>query len=230
MDEMPLGEAIAYPGAAEPRRRVLEGGHVRLEPLAVAHAADLWPEVSAPGAEAGFTYLLNGPYGSAEALAAQLAEYAGSDDPLLFAIRPHRTARAQGWASFMRIVPPMGVIEIGHIWLALDLQRTTAATEAIFLMMAHAMDDLGNRRLEWKCNALNAPSRRAAERFGFTYEGTFRRHMVVKGRSRDTAWYAIIDVDWPRIRAGFRAWLDPANFDRDGRQRRTLAEIRGSLA
>jgi RimJ/RimL family protein N-acetyltransferase len=124
--------------------------------------------------------------------------------------------------------PLHGVIEIGHIWFAPALQRTRAATESIFLLARHAFDDLGYRRLEWKCDSLNGPSRSAAERFGFTYEGIFRQHMVVKGRNRDTAWYAITDAEWPSRRAAFEAWLSAENFDAGGTQRRSLAEIRGS--
>jgi RimJ/RimL family protein N-acetyltransferase len=120
------------------------------------------------------------------------------------------------------------VIEIGHIWFAPSLQRTRQATEAIFLLARHAFDDLGYRRLEWKCNSLNSSSRRAAERFGFTCEGIFRQHMVVKGRNRDTAWYAMTDGEWPIQRAAFEAWLAPANFDHEGRQCRSLAEYRAS--
>jgi RimJ/RimL family protein N-acetyltransferase len=131
-------------------------------------------------------------------------------------------------ASYLRITPEHGVIEIGHIWFGLALQRTREATEAIYLLASHAFDDLGYRRLEWKCNALNEPSRRAADRFGFTYEGTFRKHQIVKGRNRDTAWYSILDEQWPAIRASFEAWLDDQNFDEHGRQRRRLSELRGS--
>jgi hypothetical protein len=128
----------------------------------------------------------------------------------------------------MRMEPAHGCIEIGHIWLGAPLQRTAAATEAIFLLARHAFDDLGYRRLEWKCDAANARSRRAAERFGFTFEGVFRKHMIVKGRNRDTAWYAIVDDDWPAVRAAFEAWLAPGNFDADGRQRETLESLRAS--
>jgi RimJ/RimL family protein N-acetyltransferase len=127
--------------------------------------------------------------------------------------------------SYLRITPEFGVIEIGHIWFAPGLQRTTAASEAIYLLARHAFDDLGYRRVEWKCDALNAASRRAAERFGFTFEGVFRKHQIVKGRNRDTAWYAITNDQWPAIRAGFQSWLSPENFDRDGRQIRPLGEL-----
>ena len=129
-------------------------------------------------------------------------------------------------ASYLRMEPQHGVIEIGHIWFAPALQRTRQATEAIFLMARHAFDELGYRRFEWKCDSLNGPSRRAAERFGFVFEGIFRQHMVVKGRNRDTAWYSMTDGEWPVRRAAFEAWLAPENFDRDGRQRRPLAEYR----
>jgi RimJ/RimL family protein N-acetyltransferase len=125
----------------------------------------------------------------------------------------------------MRITPQFGVIEIGNIWFGTPMQRSTAATEAIYLLARHALDELGYRRLEWKCNALNAASRRAAERFGFSFEGIFRKHMVVKGRNRDTAWYAIVDEEWPAIREGFERWLAPENFDSAGRQRQRLSDL-----
>ncbi len=133
-------------------------------------------------------------------------------------------------ASFMRIAPDHGVIEIGHIWFAPAIQRTRQATEAIYLMARHSFDDLGYRRLEWKCDALNEPSRRAAERFGFTFEGVFRQHLVIKGRNRDTAWFSILNGEWPVISTAFEAWLAPGNFDADGRQRQSLSAIREAIA
>jgi RimJ/RimL family protein N-acetyltransferase len=133
--------------------------------------------------------------------------------------------RPVGMASYLRIKPEHGVIEIGWIWYGPPLQRTTAATEVIYLLARHAFDGLGYRRLEWKCDALNAASQRAAERYGFQFEGVFRKHMVVKGRNRDTAWFAITDEDWPAIRRAFEAWLAPENFDERGRQRRSLREM-----
>ena len=153
------------------------------------------------------------------------SERARSSDPLFFAIVDPATGEAAGMASYLNIVPANGCIEIGHIWFAPPLQRTRAATEAIFLLMRHVFDDLRYRRLEWKCDALNAPSRRAAGRFGFSYEGTFRQHMIVKGRNRDTAWFALLDRDWPRVRAAFERWLAPANFDPAGSQRSALAAL-----
>ena len=165
-----------------------------------------------------------GPFPDEAAFAAWLAERARLHGPaVLRHPRWRRRDAPWAWRAICRIVPADGVIEIGHIWLAPALQRTRLATEAIFLMARHAFETLGNRRFEWKCNALNAPSRRAAIRFGFTFEGLFRQHMIVKGRNRDTAWYAMIDRDWPAIRQAFEAWLDPGNFDAEGRQRRPLA-------
>jgi RimJ/RimL family protein N-acetyltransferase len=158
----------------------------------------------------------------------QLLDWAeSSEDPLFFALVRLADERPAGLASYLRVTPELGVIEIGHIWFGVSLQRTTAATEAIYLLARHAFDDLGYRRLEWKCNALNAASRRAAERFGFRFEGVFRNHMVVKGRNRDTAWYAITDAEWAVIRLGYEAWLAPDNFAPDSRQKRSLRELIG---
>ncbi len=148
--------------------------------------------------------------------------------PLFFAVVEQASGVAAGMASWLNIVPANGTIEIGHIWFAPALQRTRAASEAIFLMMRHAFEELGYRRLEWKCDALNQGSMRAARRFGFSYEGTFRQHMIVKGRNRDTAWFALLDRDWPQQRAAFERWLAPDNFDEDGRQRVALSALTGA--
>jgi RimJ/RimL family protein N-acetyltransferase len=199
-----------------------------LRPVDAADAEALYEVSHPPGGDpAIWTYLPDGPYESPAAMLSALEDAQASGDPLFFTLAPRPDERPAGVASYLRMVPEHGVIEIGHIWFGTPMQRTTAATEAIYLLAAHAFDDLGYRRLEWKCNALNAPSRRAAERFGFTFEGIFRNHQVLKGRNRDTAWYAITDADWPPIRAAFQAWLDPANFDEDGHQRRTLGELMG---
>ena len=188
------------------------------EPLfAISHPPHGDPEI--------WTYLPDGPYESADAYRCALTRAAASDDPLFFTLAPLPDERPSGIASYLRIEPAHGAIEIGHIWFGPALRRTTAATEAIYLLASHALDDLGYRRLEWKCNALNAASRRAAGRFGFTFEGVFRNHMVIKGRNRDTAWYAITDEEWPRVRDAFEAWLAPENFDGAGRQRRSLGEL-----
>ena len=149
-------------------------------------------------------------------------------NPLFFAILDRHSGRALGLASYMRIVPEHGVIEVGNLTFSPALQRTPVSTEAMALMAARVFEELGYRRYEWKCNALNAASRRTAERLGFTFEGVFRQMMVVKGRNRDTAWYAITDADWPAIRAGFAAWLSPDNFDESGQQRRSLRACRGA--
>jgi RimJ/RimL family protein N-acetyltransferase len=209
--------------ARPPRRAVLEGSFVCLEPLDVdRHAADLF---AAGGTDPSvWTYLAYGPFADEAEMRAHLAAQAASEDPLFFAVV--EAGRAAGVVSFLRMEPPHGVIEIGHIWFGSALQRTPAATEAIYLLAREAFDGLGNRRLEWKCDAANARSRRAAERFGFTFEGVFRQHMIVKGRNRDTAWYALLDREWPAARAAFETWLDPANFDADGRQRQSLAALR----
>ena len=154
-----------------------------------------------------------------------LAERAASTDPLFFAVIDRQSGQASGMASYLNIVPDMGCIEIGHIWFAPPLQKTRGGDRGDLLMMRHVFDDLGYRRLEWKCNALNEASMRAARRFGFTYEGTFRQRMVVKGRNRDTAWFSLLDREWPAVRAAFERWLAPANFDAAGRQRTSLSAL-----
>jgi RimJ/RimL family protein N-acetyltransferase len=211
-------------GAQAPRRVVLEGRYGRLEPLDPArHAADLLRSAQAPGAEDRFRYLFETAPEDAESLQAWLDKAAASNDPLFFAVIDKATGQAEGRQALMRIDPSHGVIEVGSILWGPAIARTRVATEALFLVARHVFDDLGYRRFEWKCNDLNLPSKRAAERFGFRYEGLFRQHMVVKGENRDTAWFAIIDTEWPAIRAGFHAWLSPDNFDSAGRQRAPLA-------
>ena len=163
-----------------------------------------------------------GPFADEQAFRAHLDNQQASEDPLFFALVERAAGTAAGVASYMRIEPQHGCIEIGNIWFGAALQRTPAATEAIYLLARHAFDELGNRRLEWKCNAANDRSTGAARRFGFTYEGTFRQMYVVKGENRDTAWFSIIDGEWPEIKAAFERWLDPANFDVGGTQRKPL--------
>lgn len=226
--DLPLGEPVDFRPAPLPSREVLRGRYVLLRPLDAGRDAESLYAVSHPpdGDPAIWTYLFDGPFAEIEEMRAALALQQQSADPLFFALVPIRSERASGVASYMRMVPEHGVIEIGHIWFGTPMQRTTAATEAIYLLARHAFDDLGYRRLEWKCNALNAASRRAADRFGFSFEGIFREHLVVKGRNRDTAWYAIVDRDWPALRGAFERWLDPANFDAAGEQLQSLAELR----
>jgi RimJ/RimL family protein N-acetyltransferase len=211
--------------ATAPAHRPLPGTRVRLEPLDPARRADDLVAAAA-GDPRLWEHLPYGPFAGAEELRGWLAERAASTDPLFLTIVDLASGRAAGVVSYLRIEPDHGCIEIGHIWFGAPLQRTPAATETVYLLARHAFDDLGNRRLEWKCDAANARSRRAAERFGFTFEGVFRRHMIVKGRNRDTAWFSLLDSEWPAARAAFEAWLSPENFDADGRQRSALAALR----
>lgn len=222
-------DSLNWKPATVPGREPLEGSTVRLEPVDVERHA---PALFAAGTDpAIWVHLPYGPFARLEDFTVWLAGCASTSDPLFFTIVDRHEDRPEGMASFLRIVPDHGVIEIGHIWFSPALQRTRQATEAIYLMIRHVFDDLGYRRLEWKCNSLNEPSRRAALRFGFTFEGIFRQHMVVKGRNRDSAWFAITDGDWPVVRAAFESWLDPANFESpDGRQRESLAELRRRIA
>ncbi|SIS66470.1 GNAT family N-acetyltransferase [Phaeovulum vinaykumarii] len=207
-----------------PGPAVLEGRHARLERLdADRHGDALFRAFSAD--DRIWDYLPYGPFGSEAGYLRWLREMAALPDPCFYAIRDLATAEAaQGVLSFLRITPAHGVIELGHIALSPALQRSRAATEAMALAMGWAFG-AGYRRFEWKCDALNLPSRRAAARLGLSYEGTFRQAAVVKGRNRDTAWFAATDADWPGIAAAFEAWLAPENFDADGRQRERLSDL-----
>lgn len=223
--DRPLGVAVpdfSPPPPPGPAR--IEGRFVTLERLDPArHAEDLFH--ANRGHDHLWDYLFNGPYRTFEDYRAWQESVAPGLDPFFYALRDRRSGKVAGVAAFMRIDAANGVIEIGHIQFAPFVQRTAAASEAIMLMIAWAFG-AGYRRVEWKCNALNTPSCRAAERYGFTYEGTFRNHMIVKGRSRDTAWYAITDADWPKVEAAHRRWLSPDNIEDAGRQRRDLQAIR----
>jgi RimJ/RimL family protein N-acetyltransferase len=223
----PLGAEVDWTPVERPARAPLRGSHIVLRPVDAATDAEPLYALSHPpdGDPAIWTYLPDGPYEDPEHLRQMLAWAETAEDSLYLTLVTPRDDQPLGLASYQRITPEFGVIEIGHIWFGAPLKRTTAATEAIYLLAHHAFDDLGYRRVEWKCNALNAPSRRAAERFGFTFEGVFRNHQVIKGRNRDTAWFAITDDEWPAIRRGFEAWLAPANFDRDGMQKRALRDF-----
>jgi RimJ/RimL family protein N-acetyltransferase len=229
----PVGADLDWRPAARAARTELGGTHVLLRPLdADRDAESLYAQSHPPAADPGmWTYLPYGPYQDPDDLRDALRSFQATDDPLFFTLLPLPADQPAGIASYLRMTPEHGVIEIGHIWFGASLRRTTAATEAIYLLAAHAFDELGYRRLEWKCDSLNQASRRAADRFGFRFEGVFRHHMVVKGRNRDSAWFAITDDEWPAVRAGFLGWLDPANLDQSGRQRHTLGElIAGSQA
>ena len=224
MNTRPVGPAVDPTPRPLPARIPIRGAHVVLEPLHPRHVPDLWE--AAQEAEASWTYMAYGPFATREALGAQVAEMAARHDPMLWAARPVASGRVSGWLSLMDIQPGNAAIELGHIWLAPCMQRTRAATEAMFLLLRLAADELGYRRLVWKCDALNAASRRAADRLGFTHEGVLRAHMVAKGRRRDTAMYSILDEEWPRCRDATLAWLAPDNFDDKGNARRGLAEFR----
>jgi RimJ/RimL family protein N-acetyltransferase len=208
-----------------PVREPMRGRFCRLEPLApAAHAASLHEANQADGSGRSWTYLPYGPFGTVEEYRAWAEEMSRSNDPLFHAIIDLGSGQAVGVASYLRIEPRNGSIEVGHINYSARLQRTPAATEAMFLMMERAFD-LGYRRYEWKCDALNAPSRAAALRLGFFFEGIFRQAIVVKGRNRDTAWYSVIDREWPDLRNAFQRWLDPTNFDAQGKQRLRLSSL-----
>jgi RimJ/RimL family protein N-acetyltransferase len=196
----------------------LTGRYASVVPLdAAAHAHELYECSRDP---AVWTYLSYGPWSAEDNYRRALEQQQEQEDPLFFTVLVDGTPR--GVVSYLRIEERMGSIEIGHIWYAPAIQRSPATTEVTYLLARHAFEDLGYRRFEWKCHALNARSRAAAERFGFTYEGTHRQAMVVKGRNRDTAWFSILDKEWPAVRAEFERWLDPANFDADGVQRSRL--------
>jgi len=197
----------------------MEGRLVRIERLdPTRHVDSLWNAVGSPEHDQLWTYLFDGPYREREAFAEAVAKKASTADPLFFAIVDRARERAVGYASFMRIEPAHRCIEVGGILYTPLLQRTAGATEAMYLMARHAFENLGYRRYEWKCDSRNEPSRRAALRLGFTFEGIFRQHMIVKGGNRDTAWYSMLDGEWPARKAAFERWLDPANFDAEGRQ------------
>jgi RimJ/RimL family protein N-acetyltransferase len=208
----------------------MPGRYCRLEPLSRArHAADLWSALAADVERRNWTYLNHGPYETPEAYAAWVSSVEGGTDPQFYAILAGQSRpMAVGVASYLRIHPAEGSIEVGHINFSPLLQRTPAATEAMFLMMRRVFE-LGYRRYEWKCHSLNAASRRAAARFGFSYEGVFRQMLVSKGRNRDTAWYACIDKEWPALQAAFEQWLSPDNFDEQGRQRVSLSSLTGPI-
>jgi len=211
----------------KPERKVLEGRYVRLEPLDVArHGDELFAASSVEDADQRFAWLFEVPPATREAFEPWLEKVSGSEDPLFFAVIDQASGKVAGRQALMRIDPVHGSIEIGNIYWGPLISRKPAATEAQFLFMQYIFDELGYRRYEWKCNDNNAPSKRAAERFGFQFEGTFRQHMVTKGNNRDTAWFSIIDSEWPALKQAYLAWLERINFDSDGQQIRKLEEFR----
>jgi RimJ/RimL family protein N-acetyltransferase len=226
-----LGQPVGAPlpdWTARPRPPVtpMAGRFVRVEKLLPhKHGADLFAANRLDTLGANWTYLGVGPFETVEAYHAWLTAVAPVQDPLFHAIVDVGTNKAVGVASYMRIEPAMGVIEVGHINYSPLLQAKPHATEAMYMMMARVFDELGYRRYEWKCDSLNAPSRAAALRYGFTYEGEFRNALVYKGRSRDTTWFSVTDAEWPALKGAYQAWLGPANFDGQGRQLRRLADL-----
>ncbi|WP_440467704.1 GNAT family N-acetyltransferase [Pseudomonas sp. YH-1] len=226
MNDQPL---LNWRPAASPERRTLTGRTINLAPLDVAlHGDDLWQALQGPDSDPVlWDYLPYGPFPERAPFDAWLAGNAASNDPLFFAVIDRTSGRAVGLLSYLRIFPKDGSIEIGHIAYGRVMQRSPASTEAVYLLARWAFE-MRYRRLEWKCNALNARSMRAAARLGFVFEGTFRQATVVKDRNRDTAWFSIIDSEWPRCQQAFERWLDAANFDASGRQRERLEALRQS--
>jgi RimJ/RimL family protein N-acetyltransferase len=227
-----LGQPIGPPlpgwqPRLRPPRTAMVGRFCRVEPIdSKRHAAELFAANRLDREGRNWTYLGAGPFDRLEDYRAWLDQAAAGDDPLFHAIIDGETGRATGVASYLRIEPAMGVIEVGHINYAPPLQQKAAATEAMYLMMRRVFDELGYRRYEWKCDSLNAPSRAAAERLGFRYEGLFRQAVVYKERNRDTCWFSIIDSEWPVLKQAFERWLSPDNFDAEGKQRRSLRALR----
>ncbi|KXO74036.1 GNAT family N-acetyltransferase [Brucella anthropi] len=211
----------------KPERKVLEGRYVRLEPLdPKKHGDELFTASSVADADQRFTWLFEFPPATREEFEPWLEKVAKSEDPLFFAVVDKASGKVAGRQTLMRIDPTHGVIEIGSIYWGPLISRKPAATEAQFLFMQYIFDELGYRRYEWKCHNENEPSKRAAERFGFSFEGIFRQHMVAKGKNRDTAWFSILDSEWPALRQAYQAWLAPENFDSDGQQKKKLEEFR----
>ena len=233
-DSNNLGQPIGFevPGWKPPQppaRAAMEGRYCRLEPLDAKIHAEALHAANVLNADGGmWTYMAYGPFATLEIYRQWIESVAGGNDPMFFAIVDRATGQPAGVASYLRVDPAGGCIEVGHLAYSPLLQRKPAASEAMYLMMAQAFK-LGYRRYEWKCNAFNAPSRSAAQRLGFSYEGIFRQATVVKGRNRDTAWYSIIDSEWPALQQAYESWLAPANFDAQGKQRMRLSSLTGPL-
>ncbi|MDF1856133.1 GNAT family protein [Pseudooceanicola sp.] len=223
-EDRPVGPIIeGWQAPPLPEGPVLEGRYAALEPMrADSHAALIYREMQ--GHDWLWDYISFGPFASASQYHRWMRGAEGQPDPHFLAIRDKDRGIWGGVAAFMRIKPAMGVVEVGSITFAPALQGARAATEAMALMMGWVFD-AGYRRYEWKCDALNRPSRRAAQRLGFSYEGTFRQHMVIKGRNRDTAWFAVTDQEWPALKEAFSVWLNPSNFDAEGQQRERLSDL-----
>ena len=224
---LPIGVETETHAALRPERVTHEGRYVRLVPLdPINHTGDLYAASHGEDKNVIWQYLFEAPFADYAAFKAHIERKAASDDPLFYAIIDKTSGKAVGYVTLMRIDTTHRVIEVGNIMYGTPLQKTPGATEAQYLLMRYVFDALGYRRYEWKCNALNGPSRRAADRFGFTFEGIFRQHMIVRGRNRDTAWYSILDKEWPKQKQAFEAWLDPTNFDAQSRQIKRLNEFK----
>ena len=218
----PVGDVVpGWSPRPRPEAVTLEGRYVVVEPLAIGHAAPLLGSLCGPDDRSLWTYRSTEPPADLDEMTELIARTLATPDLLTFALVP-RDGAPSGIASYTRIDPATGQVEVAGVLYTRSLQRTRAATEAIHLLMRYAFEELGYRRFEWKCDSLNEPSRRAARRLGFTYEGRFRHHMVTKGRNRDTDWFSVTDAEWPAVRAAHEAWLDPANFDESGQQRLRL--------
>jgi len=231
-----LGQPIGFPvenwqACAWPPRISVDGRSCRIEPYDPdKHNADLYESFAKDSDHANWTYLPYGPFDNFDSFDTWARDTCQKDDPLFHSVIDLSNSKAIGIASYLRITPAAGVIEVGHIHFSPLLQRTTLSTEAMFLMMQRVFDELGYRRYEWKCDALNAPSCKTAQRLGFSYEGIFRQAVMYKNRNRDTAWFAIIDKDWPAIKAGYQQWLDPSNFDANDQQKNSLGHFLPELS
>ncbi|KAJ5918934.1 hypothetical protein N7454_010078 [Penicillium verhagenii] len=213
--------------AKPPPATTFTGRTIRLEKLEPRHTEDLYESIGLPEYSDIWAYIPDGPFQDKESFIALIERLSKSPDPYVYALIDNASNKAVGFFSLMRIDQKNRVIEIGFVVFSPLLQRTTAATEAFYLIAKAVFEDLGYRRFEWKCDSLNQPSRKAAARFGFTAEGVFRQHMMVKGRNRDTAWFSMLDSEWPGVRESFEKWLDPGNFNADGKQISTLVALRG---
>lgn len=223
----PIGDALPdWTGAIPAQHVTMQGRFCDVVPLQMPHAQDLFDAYSTDTTGTLWTYMPVGPFNDIAAFTDWMQYACDSRDPLLYTIIDTRTNKPVGVASFLRIQPAAGVIEVGYIAFSPLLQRTPAATEAMYLMMRQAFEIWGYRRYEWKCDALNAASQSAARRLGFTYDGLFRQATVYKGRNRDTAWFSVLDGDWPEITHAFQTWLDPSNFDENGHQKQNLGARR----
>ncbi|WP_436040367.1 GNAT family N-acetyltransferase [Rhizobium sp. LjRoot98] len=225
MTEPGLGVAVDPTPRPFPQKLVHSGSSVTLEPLSESHVPELWE--AARNAERSWTYLRYGPFQTRDDMSRHVQDLAQRADQPFWAVRPKSSGRAEGWLSLCDIYPADSAIEVGSVWFSPSLQRTRAATEAVFLLIRHALDELGYKRMVWRCQALNAPSRRAAERYGFKPEGVWRAAAIVKGWQRDVAWYSMLSDEWPSHRAAISAWLDDGNFRADGSAIATVTRLRG---